>query len=218
MENNDSIIFRSGLTMGGIVLLALLSMISSVFIAESSKGDAAAINLAGSLRMQSYRIATRLQHFAETRNRSRRGVAREISEFERRLDHLWRTGAISAAEDNPRNRTLTTIESFWRENLRPILQTSAADLTPPTAYLRQVDDFVAKLDAFVKLLEQDSEAKILLLRLVQGVALFMTLVLIFAAMHQLHSGRRHATARSGGTGSQGARRRSVGAGQPCRQR
>lgn len=55
MENNDSIIFRSGLSMGGIVLLVLLSMISSVFIAESSKGDAAAINLAGSLRMQSYR-------------------------------------------------------------------------------------------------------------------------------------------------------------------
>ena len=49
MESNESIIFRSGLTMGGIVLLALLSMISSVFIAESSKGDAAAINLAGSL-------------------------------------------------------------------------------------------------------------------------------------------------------------------------
>ncbi|MBS1223187.1 MAG: hypothetical protein H6R23_2807 [Proteobacteria bacterium] len=62
MENNHSIIFRSGLTMGGIVLLALLSMVSSVFIAESSKGDAAAINLAGSLRMQSYRIATRLQN------------------------------------------------------------------------------------------------------------------------------------------------------------
>ncbi|MBK8752846.1 MAG: hypothetical protein IPL99_14965 [Candidatus Competibacteraceae bacterium] len=34
MEDNESIIFRSGLTMSGIVLLALLSMISSVFIAE----------------------------------------------------------------------------------------------------------------------------------------------------------------------------------------
>ncbi|CDH43266.1 hypothetical protein BN874_1120006 [Candidatus Contendobacter odensis Run_B_J11] len=80
MEDNESIIFRSGLTMSGIVLLALLSMISSVFIAESSKGDAAAINLAGSLRMQSYRIATRLQqpnsadayHSPSGRTRNRR--------------------------------------------------------------------------------------------------------------------------------------------------
>ncbi|MFZ1639845.1 MAG: type IV pili methyl-accepting chemotaxis transducer N-terminal domain-containing protein [Candidatus Contendobacter sp.] len=188
MENNDSIIFRSGLTMGGIVLLALLSMVSSVFIAESSKGDAAAINLAGSLRMQSYRIATRLQNPVGVETSHTGEVAREMSEFERRLERLWQTGAIAPTEDNPRNRTLRTIESFWRDTLRPILETSAADAPPTTAYLRQVDDFVAKLDAFVKLLEQDTEAKILLLRLVQGIALFMTLVLIFAAMYQLHSG------------------------------
>ncbi len=188
MENNHSIIFRSGLTMGGIVLLALLSMISSVFIAESSKGAAAAINLAGSLRMQSYRIATRLQNPVGAETNHTVEVAREISEFERRLERLWQTGAIAPTAGDPRNRTLRTIESFWRETLRPILETSAADAPPTTAYLRQVDDFVAKLDAFVKLLEQDTEAKILLLRLVQGIALFMILVLIFAAMYQLHTG------------------------------
>ncbi len=38
--------------MGGIILLALPRMISSVFITESNKGDAA-INLTGSLRLQS---------------------------------------------------------------------------------------------------------------------------------------------------------------------
>ena len=188
MKSNDSIIFRNGLTMGGIVLLALLSMISSVFIAESSKGDAAALNLAGSLRMQSYRIATRLQDSRDTDTHPVEKVAREIDQFERRLDHLWQTGAISSAESDSKNRTLRAIMSSWRDALRPILETSVADASPSTAYLRQVDDFVAKLDAFVKLLEQDTEAKILWLRLVQGMALFLTLVLIFAAMYQLHSG------------------------------
>ena len=77
MKSNDSIIFRNGLTMGGIVLLALLSMISSVFIAESSKGDAAALNLAGSLRMQSYRIATRLQDSRDTDTHPVENVARK---------------------------------------------------------------------------------------------------------------------------------------------
>jgi two-component system nitrate/nitrite sensor histidine kinase NarX len=188
MKSNDSIIFRNGLTMGGIVLLALLSMTSSVFIAESSKGDAAALNLAGSLRMQSYRIATRLQDSHGTDTHHAENVAREIDQFERRLDHLWQTGAISLAESDSKNRTLRAIMSSWRDALRPILETSVADASPSTAYLRQVDDFVAKLDAFVKLLEQDTEAKILWLRLVQGMALFLTLVLIFAAMYQLHSG------------------------------
>ncbi|MDS4025553.1 MAG: type IV pili methyl-accepting chemotaxis transducer N-terminal domain-containing protein [Candidatus Contendobacter sp.] len=187
MENNRSIIFRSGLTMGGIVLLALLSMISSVFIAESSKGDAAAINLAGSLRMQSYRIATRLQNPVGDAASHTDEVTQEISGFERRLERLWQTGAIGPTASDSRNRMLRTIESFWRETLKPILQVSATGHFSSTAYLSQVDDFVAKLDAFVKLLEQDTEAKILLLRLVQGVALFMTLMLIFAAMYQLHT-------------------------------
>ena len=187
MENNQSIIFRSGLTMGGIVLLALLSMISSVFIADSSKGDAAAINLAGSLRMQSYRIATRLQNPVGDAASHTGEVAQEISEFERRLERLWQTGVIGPTASDLRNQMLRTIESFWRETLKPILQASATGHFSSAAYLSQVDDFVAKLDAFVKLLEQDTEAKILLLRLVQGIALFMTLVLIFAAMYQLHT-------------------------------
>ena len=112
MENNQSIIFRSGLTMGGIVLLALLSMISSVFIAESSKGDAAAINLAGSLRMQSYRIATRLQNPVGDAASHIEAVAREIGEFERRFERLWQTGAIATAVGDRRNQALNTIQTF----------------------------------------------------------------------------------------------------------
>ena len=186
MESHDSIIFRSGLTMGGIVLLALLGMISSVFIAESTKGDAAAINLAGSLRMQSYRIATRLQSFVGTGRTE--AVTREIEQFENRLDQLWQTGAISLAEGDSKNRVLRTLSTSWNNTLRPLLEAALTHARPSTAYLQQVDDFVAKLDAFVKLLEQQTEAKILLLRLVQGLALFFTLVLIFTAMYQLHSG------------------------------
>lgn len=187
MESNESIIFRSGLIMGAIVLLALLSMISSVFIAESSKGDAAAINLAGSLRMQSYRIITRLQPLNGAGLHHTSAVEREIVEFERRLGQLWQTGAISLTEDDPRNQTFQTIHSAWRETLKPILKTLATEDSFSTDLLKMMDDFVAKLDLFVTLLEQNTEAKMLLLRLIQGIALFMILVLIFAAMHQLHT-------------------------------
>ena len=187
MENNDSIILRSGLAIGGIVLLALLSMLSAMLIAESSKGDATAINLAGSLRMQSYRIATRLQdpvHHADPAAVA--AVSGEIQAFESRLEQLWRTGAISTAMADSRHQMLRTLESAWREKLRPTLQ-AAAQAAPFPNHLREIDEFVARLDAFVKVLEQDSEAKIRLLRLVQGIALFLTLVLAFVAMHQLHS-------------------------------
>ena len=187
MESNESIIFRSGLMMSGIVLLALLSMISSVLIAESSKGDAAAINLAGSLRMQSYRIATRLQQPNGIDTRHSQVVEQEIDEFERRLSQLWQTGAISLAEGDIRNQTLKAISSSWREALKPTLKILEAGRFSSTDLLNPIDAFVAKVDLFVKLLEQDTEAKMRWLRLVQGIALFMILVLIFATMYQLHT-------------------------------
>jgi two-component system, NarL family, nitrate/nitrite sensor histidine kinase NarX len=97
VESKESIILRSGLIMGGIVLLALSSMISSVFIAESSKGDAAAINLAGSLRMQSYRIATRLQDAPDDVARQIAAALRasEQAEHRRRLALLEERNAIA---------------------------------------------------------------------------------------------------------------------------
>jgi two-component system nitrate/nitrite sensor histidine kinase NarX len=112
--------------MSGIVLLALLSMISSVLIAESSKGDAAAINLAGSLRMQSYRIATRLQQPNGIDTRHSQVVEQEIGEFERRLSQLWQTGAISLAEGDIRNQTLKAISSSWRESSKTDLKNSGS--------------------------------------------------------------------------------------------
>jgi hypothetical protein len=53
---------------------------------------------------------------------------------------------------------LGAIEPFWRDTLRLLLESSTAEGLPPTAYLRRVDDFVVNLDAFVKLLEQDTAA------------------------------------------------------------
>ncbi|WP_290703017.1 type IV pili methyl-accepting chemotaxis transducer N-terminal domain-containing protein, partial [Amphritea sp.] len=58
-----SIITRLGTAMFAISLMALISMISSVIVAESTQGDAAGINLAGSLRMMSYRIVAETQQY-----------------------------------------------------------------------------------------------------------------------------------------------------------
>jgi two-component system nitrate/nitrite sensor histidine kinase NarX len=58
--NKQSLLLHIGAAMASIVVLALVSMLSSMFIAETSKGYAAAINQAGTLRMQSYRISTSL--------------------------------------------------------------------------------------------------------------------------------------------------------------
>ena len=57
-----SLLLRLGLVMALIVALGFTGMLGSIFIAETLKGEAAAVNQAGTLRMQSYRIASSLVH------------------------------------------------------------------------------------------------------------------------------------------------------------
>lgn len=187
MELRESIIFRGGLAMGGIVLLALLSMISAVLTAESTKGDAEAINLAGSLRMQSYRIATRLQDTRSSGSQHVDDVQEEIAQFEQRLSQLLQMGAIASSADDPIRHRLNGITSTWRETLRPLLSIATNDASLSSTYLQRVDDFVAQLDQFVKQLADNTEAKIQQLRLIQGIILLLTLALILVALYQLHT-------------------------------
>lgn len=73
----------------GFILLAILSLsanLHSLFMTSVLSGDASAINIAGSLRMQSYRIAYELK-----RSEYPEAVQALITEFEQRLDKLIAT-------------------------------------------------------------------------------------------------------------------------------
>ncbi|MDX1693035.1 MAG: type IV pili methyl-accepting chemotaxis transducer N-terminal domain-containing protein, partial [Ketobacteraceae bacterium] len=56
-QQKKSIVIRTGTALVGIAVTALLSMFASMMVAETLEGDAQAINLSGSMRMQSYRMA-----------------------------------------------------------------------------------------------------------------------------------------------------------------
>ena len=81
-----SLLFRIALPMVIIISLSFRGMFSSVFIAQTSEGYAAAINQAGTLRMQSYRIASSLVHFSATDTPYSVETTRQlVNEFEKRL-------------------------------------------------------------------------------------------------------------------------------------
>ncbi|HEX2494775.1 MAG TPA: type IV pili methyl-accepting chemotaxis transducer N-terminal domain-containing protein, partial [Steroidobacter sp.] len=56
----QSILGRLGIAMGAIVVLAMASILLSTIFTEMSAGQARAINLAGSLRMLTYRLSGEL--------------------------------------------------------------------------------------------------------------------------------------------------------------
>ncbi|MBB3140439.1 histidine kinase [Halomonas organivorans] len=173
-----SLSFRAGLAMAGIVLLALTSMLGSIVIAETASGDAAAINQAGALRMQAYRLlVTRLQAAAIAERRTA-----QVIELDRSLASPAITGRLPDDPQHPLTRQYHKVVEQWHDRLRPLMLDAA---NPPTSAIAPAGDFVDQVDRLVGQLQREAESRIQLLRLFQGVILFLTLGLVFLTMYKL---------------------------------
>jgi len=203
-----SLLLRLGLAMATITALAFISMLSSVIIAETTQGAAAAINQAGSLRMQSYRIATDLVYSgdmdAETYWKRTETL---VEEFETRLNSPRLRNILPHKPEHKLQEAYDHITRQWSRTIRPVLEVYIAIVAPRTEemkaehpaiaratrnnirerYVTIVDRFVENIDHFVKLLEDNAESKIQLLRLVQVVSVFLTLAVVFITMYLMHT-------------------------------
>lgn len=169
--------------MAAITLLAVLTMVGSAVIAHTARGDAAAINASGTLRMQAYRIATAMggpERAPWPRLRQR------IAEFEATLYGSEVAGAVPNADLNPVHGQYMEVQRLWNGEMRPAIEQYQHD---PDAAARRYDAavaaFVERVDALVTALQRQAEEKVQLLRVLQGTALFITLGLVFFAMYKL---------------------------------
>ncbi|PUD98394.1 MAG: hypothetical protein C3L25_03410 [Candidatus Sedimenticola endophacoides] len=190
---NTSLLFRVGAAMAIIVTLGLISMFSSVFIAKNSEGFAAAINQAGTLRMQSYRIASSLVHRETplTLDDGQGVTGRLVEEFEGRLFSPRIHNVLGRGTDPSVIDAYRVVELRWKEVMQPPLREYLAIENAHYAsetdrlrlaehrdfYLGNVDAFVEKIHHFVKKLEIDAENKNRQLRIIQLVALGLTLLI-----------------------------------------
>lgn len=207
-----SLLARIGLAMATITLLAFIGMLSSVFIAETTQGVAGAINQAGSLRMQSYRIATDLVYGGQMNAESYwQRTDALVEEFEERLQSPRLVGILPSGEDDRLNRAYREVSDQWRHRIEPVLRVYVSTVAPDEEmaaalermadrslaeaterhirqrYLAMVDGFVANIDEFVKLLEDHAESKIQRLRVIQVVSLFLTVAVVFVTMILMHT-------------------------------
>lgn len=174
-----SLIFRAGLAMVGIVVLALTSMLGSIMIAETAGGDAAAINQAGTLRMQAYRLlSTRLQTPVDDEV-----LRQRIGHFDADLTSPVITALIPDDPKQPLARRYTDVTGMWRDMLRPALL--AAESRSSRALVGQTAEFVDEVDRLVGQLQQEAESRIRMLHLLQGIVLFLTLILVLGTMYKL---------------------------------
>lgn len=173
-EVQHSLVLRTGMALAAVILLAMVNMLASYLTAESAENDAVRINLAGSLRMQSYRISSKfILHRADPGPNSLAALRLSIKGFETILQQPVLADHIRNSDDQVLGTALARVESDWL-NLKG--QLLAPDIDQQQL-LENIDTFVANIDYMVKKLELQTERKFRILRLIQGSSLLMTVCL-----------------------------------------
>jgi len=174
-----SLVLSIKLALAGIVTLAAITMAVSYWLSVRADSDAHAINLAGSLRMHTYRLLALEDNTAATDEDRKRARA----DLERTWEHplfeslRHRSDELAAQLDEA--------QSQWR-----MLDQEFGDMAPAER-IATTERFVEQLYAFVDQLQRHAEASAALLRLVQVLALFAILALTAVVVHWLRRRLEH---------------------------
>ncbi len=188
-----SLLLRMGGAIAAIALLAVLGMSVSGLVAESTQGSGEAINRAGSLRMQGWRLAgyylaTPLPDGHEENTR----MAEAIATFEATLDDPAILAMLPRAGDNQLGVAWQEVLLEWHNHILPRFQAMAEgwvaqpDAADRAALLADMTRFVDHLNRLVKQMENSTEAKIRVMRLVLGVALLLTVLVVLLTVWLIH--------------------------------
>lgn len=155
-----------------LALIVLLStaigvtgMAISGWLVQGVQGSAHAINEAGSLRMQSYRLLAAVPLTAKD---------------QALLDEMERTAFSPeleiAAERDGQTKQLNALQGYWHSQLKPGLQQAHS----PDTVAGDVASFVARIDTLVSSFDSSTEMRIERVVMVHGaMAVFMALLLVF---------------------------------------
>ncbi|MDI5891176.1 type IV pili methyl-accepting chemotaxis transducer N-terminal domain-containing protein [Halomonas rhizosphaerae] len=182
-----SLVARIIASLLAISALALISIVVTMVVANGSRGDAAAINVAGSLRMNTYQIVAALQRYEQQPEAAQRERVQALGErFRERLASPQLTEALPEAEDHPLREQYRLLASRWDEALAPQVTRAIAGGGLEVDALRQtLDGLVGDIDRLVTQLEQNSEAKIHLLSVLQILFLVLTAVVVAIALYDI---------------------------------
>jgi len=186
----NSLLLRLGGMFAAITLLAVVSMSTSWIVAETTQGSGKAINVAGSLRMQSWRMATIHQNLSQTSNPAY-GIYMQqaIDRFENDLRADSILAVLPDDETVPLKQTYRQILAQWRAEIRPGLSRLPAAEAPASTrqVLDKIPEFVDRINHLVKQIEEAAEAKILVMRLILGISVIATLLVVALSIYLVNN-------------------------------
>jgi len=178
----NSLLVRLGGMFVAITVLAVASMSTSWMVAETTQGSGLAINVAGSLRMQSWRMASIYQRLQqEPASETRQSLEEAIIRFEHDLKAPPILAVLPDDETTLLRQVYQQVEGSWRTQIRPgLLDLPAASAG---AVLDDIPEFVGHINDLVKLIEEAAEAKILVMRVILGASVIATLLVVILSIY-----------------------------------
>ncbi|WP_376779338.1 type IV pili methyl-accepting chemotaxis transducer N-terminal domain-containing protein [Pseudomonas lopnurensis] len=178
LATRHSIVFNTLVAFVVIIGFSLMSLLGSLYLADALEGDAEAINQAGSLRMQTYRLA----FVAE------QGSPQSLEERIATLENTLESASLRSALLRHRNSALPALHAsvlqHWQQRMRPLLDGPTVRLDE---YRQEAHIFVRELDVFVHALQEASEGKLGVIRALQAGTLFIIVAIAFVLIYGLHN-------------------------------
>lgn len=169
-----------------MVLPAFIALFMSWSTVVHSSGEGAAINLAGSLRKQTYLMTA--THFSAQQAQSLPQLQHHIDEFERRLYHPVLLKNLPDDANNPVRITYQQMETAWRTRIKHDF--SRLSSPPDSMLLPRANQFVSLIDAYVEAIDARHETRLLWLGRIQWVTLMITVLVFILTLRWLS---RHVT-------------------------
>lgn len=161
-----------------ITAVAFIGLFSFLQVTQDSTGKGSAINISGSLRMQSYVLALTAARSARLPEAQRtEEIGGALKEFERRLSSQGLTDAIPNDPKDELRKTYDAISGSYFSTIKPLAEEVIhSPETEQTLFLDTIPSFVSKIDQFVLDLEKDLEIKTRQIRI--GLSLLMLFALL----------------------------------------
>jgi two-component system nitrate/nitrite sensor histidine kinase NarX len=169
----SSLIISIKLALAGIVALAAVTMVTTYWISDRSDSDAYAINLAGTLRMQTYRLAL----LSKTQEPDAPALQNARQDFAQTWQHPLITSLYQRHPDHVAQ--WHEARDFWLNNADTLAE------MPERTLLPQLEQNITAIDSLVQKIQQHSENNAQTLRLVQVVSLFAILALSAVVVYWL---------------------------------
>ncbi len=179
MRRAWSLSTKLGAVGGGLLLMALLSISLTLWVTWQLEGGAAAVNEAGRMRMQTWRMAQTLS------GADLRRSASLVAQFDQSL-LLLRSGdparPLFLPKDRGTQQYFADVQQGWL-HLRQAW--SAVPAPPAAAVAAQADAYVVRIDAFVSAIEQQLSLLTAVLNAFQflmvALAIASAVVLLYSA-------------------------------------